>query len=177
MPFRSFGRLPAVPVARRRDAAGRWLAQQGAADVALRQEVIGQALRVINAPDFAGLFGPDALAEAPIAAVVGEAVIAGTVDRLCVGADRVQIVDFKTGRVAPRTLAEVPMAHVRQMAAYVAALKVIFPDRAIEAGLLYTSAPRLITLPSALLAAHKPGFVPAQENLPLPPVEPGEPAS
>ena len=47
----------------------------------------------------------------------------------------------------------------------------------VEAGLLYTSAPRLITLPSALLAAHKPGFVPAQENLPLPPVEPGEQAS
>ncbi|MEQ6332446.1 double-strand break repair helicase AddA [Sphingobium sp. MK2] len=172
-----FERLPAVPIDRRRDAADRWLVQQGVDDAALRQEVINQALRVIDAPDFAGLFGPDALAEAPIAAVVGEAVIAGTVDRLCVGADRVQIVDFKTGRVAPLTLAEVPMAHVRQMATYVAALQVIFPDRAIEAGLLYTSAPRLITLPPELLAAHKPGFVPAQENLPLPPVEPGEQAS
>ncbi len=167
-----FERLPAVPADRRHDAANRWLIQQGAEDATVRHDVIGQALRVIDAPDYAALFGPDALAEAPIAAVVGEAVIAGTVDRLRIGADRVQFVDFKTGRFAPLTLADVPIAHVRQMAAYAAALAVIFPDRVIEAGLLYTSAPRLISLPAALLVANKPGFVPAQENLPLWPVEP-----
>ncbi|MFZ2997034.1 double-strand break repair helicase AddA [Sphingobium sp.] len=166
-----FERLPDVAPDRRRDAADRWLVQQGADD-ATREDVIAQALRVIEAPDFAALFGPDALAEAPIAAVVGEAVIAGTVDRLCVGQDRIQLVDFKTGRVAPLTAQDVPIAHVRQMAAYAAALAVIFPDRPIEAGLLYTSAPRLIILPPALLAPHKPGYVPAQENLPLLAVEP-----
>jgi ATP-dependent helicase/nuclease subunit A len=79
-------------------------------------------------------------------------------------------VDFKTGRIAPLSVQEVPIAHVRQMAAYAAALQVVFPDKRIEAGLLYTSAPRLITLPASLLAAHKPGFAPAQENLPFPPV-------
>ena len=166
-----FERLPGVEPERRRDAADRWLVQQGAEDAAVRQDVIAQALRVIEAPDFADLFSPDALAEAPIAAVVGEAVIAGTVDRLCVGPDRIQLVDFKTGRVAPLGVDDVPTAHVRQMAAYAAALAVIFPDRTIEAGLLYTSAPRLIILPPALLAAHKPGFGPAQENLPRSPVE------
>ena len=98
-------------------------------------------------------------------------VISGTVDRLCIGPDRVQVVDFKTGRIAPLSVEEVPAAHVRQMAAYAAALQVIFPDRRIEAALLYTSAPRLITLPHDLLAAHKPGFPPAQENLPPSPVE------
>ncbi|HUD94896.1 PD-(D/E)XK nuclease family protein, partial [Sphingobium sp.] len=164
--------LPDVPVNRRRDAADRWLIQQGADDPAARLDVIEQALRVIEAPAFAGLFGPDALAEAPIAAVVGEAVIAGTVDRLCIGVDRVQLVDFKTGRIAPQSPDQVPLAHVRQMAAYVAALEVIFPNRAIEAGLLYTGGPHLVIMPPHLLAAHKPGFVPTQENLPLWPVEP-----
>ncbi|WP_311269774.1 double-strand break repair helicase AddA [Sphingobium sp. WCS2017Hpa-17] len=162
-----FERLPDLPADRRRDAADRWLVQQGVTDAAQRHDVIEQALRVIEAPDFAALFGPDALAEAPIAAVVGEAVIAGTVDRLCIGPDRIQLVDFKTGRVAPLTLTDVPTPHIRQMAAYAAALAVIFPDRAIEAGLLYTSVPRFIPLPASLLAAHKPGFAPAQENLPL----------
>ncbi|CCW15906.1 FIG061771: ATP-dependent nuclease subunit A [Sphingobium indicum BiD32] len=166
-----FERLPGVEPAHRRDAADRWLVQRGAADAGVRQDVVAQALRVIEAPDFADLFSPDALAEAPIAAVVGEAVIAGTVDRLCVGPERIQLVDFKTGRVAPLGVDDVPVAHVRQMAAYAAALAVIFPDRAIEAGLLYTSAPRLIILPPALLAAHKPGFAPTQENLPRSPVE------
>jgi ATP-dependent helicase/nuclease subunit A len=172
-----FERLPDLAPDRRRDAADRWLMQQGVTDAAQRHDVIDQALRVIEAPDFAALFRPDALAEAPIAAVVGEAVIAGTVDRLCIGPDRIQIADFKTGRVAPLTLADVPIPHIRQMAAYVAALEVIFPDRMVEAGLLYTSAPRLIIISPAALAAHKPGpvplaaqkpdYVPAQENLPL----------
>ncbi|MFB0875366.1 MULTISPECIES: double-strand break repair helicase AddA [unclassified Sphingobium] len=168
-----FERLPDLPPGRRQEAADRWLAQQGLSDAGERANIVSKALRVIDAPEHGGLFGPDALAEAPIAAVVGEAVIAGTVDRLSIGPDRVQIVDFKTGRVAPLTLEDVPIAHVRQMAAYAAALSVFFPDRAIEAGLLYTSAPRLIILPPDLLARYKPGFVATQENLPLPPVEAG----
>ncbi|HAF40399.1 MAG TPA: double-strand break repair helicase AddA [Sphingobium sp.] len=174
---RLFERLPDLPADRRRDAADRWLAQQGAGDAAVRRDVMDQALRVIEAPAFADLFAPDALAEAPIAAVVGEAVIAGTVDRLHIGDDHVQLVDFKTGRIVPQSPDDAPLAHVRQMAAYVAALEVIFPGRTIKAGLLYTSGPHLLTLPPDLLARHKPGFVPAQENLPLWPVEPDTRAS
>ena len=167
-----FERLPDVPPERRVESATRWLAQQGVADAAERDDIAGQALRVIEGAEFAGLFGPHALAEAPIAAVVGPSVIAGTVDRLCIGDDLVQLVDFKTGRVAPLTAQEVPIAHVRQMAAYVAALGVIFPGRRIEAGLLYTSAPRLIILPDDMLAAHKPGFSDAQDILSRPDIEP-----
>jgi len=172
-----FERLSDVPPDARWSRADLWLQQQGASDPALRHDVITQALRVIEDPQFATLFGPDALAEAPIAAVVGETVIAGTVDRLAIRPDRVQLVDFKTGRIAPLSVDEAPLAHIRQMAAYAAALAVIFPDRRIEAALLYTSAPRLIALPDDLLSAHKPGFAPAQENLPLSAVERGAPPS
>ena len=41
------------------------------------------------------------------------------------------------------TLADIPAAHLRQMAAYRAALRVIFPGRPVEAALLYTAAPVL----------------------------------
>lgn len=166
-----FERLPGIAPDQRHARADSWLQQQGLADPESRQEVIVQALRVIDHPQFSALFAPGALAEAPIAAVVGEMVIAGTVDRLCVDDDRVQLVDFKTGRVAPMSAGEVPVAHVRQMAAYAAALEVIFPGRQVEAALLYTSAPRLIPLSPDLLAPHKPGFVAAQENLPYSTVE------
>ncbi len=166
-----FERLPDVPPGERHERADRWLEQHGANDASLRHDVIARALRVIEDSAFASLFAPGALAEAPVAAVVGDIVVSGTVDRLCVGPDLVQVVDFKTGRIAPLGIDEVPAAHVRQMAAYAAALQVIFPDRRIEAALLYTSAPRLITLPADLLAAHNPGFPPTQENLPLSPVE------
>ena len=166
-----FEKLPDIAPDQRRNRADIWLQQQGVTDLPLRDDVIGQAMRVIDDPQFAGLFAPGGLAEAPIAAVVGDMVIAGTVDRLCVSDDRVQLVDFKTGRVAPMSVHEVPTAHVRQMAAYAAALEVIFPGRRIDVGLLYTSAPRLIPLSADLLAPHKPGFAPAQENLPHSTVE------
>ena len=42
------------------------------------------------------------------------------------------------------------------MAAYRAALRVIFPDRPVEAALLYTAAPVLHALDDALLDAHAP---------------------
>jgi ATP-dependent helicase/nuclease subunit A len=167
-----FERLPAVAPAERRAAALRWLGQSMGADDALAEDVAAHVLRVIDAPDFAALFSPEALAEAPIAAVVGEDVIAGTVDRLRVGERLVQAVDFKTGRHVPASADAVPLPHLRQMAAYAAALAVIFPDREIEAALLYTAGPSLIRLPDALLAPHKPGLGTAQHNLSAPGVEP-----
>ena len=70
--------------------------------------------------------------------------------------ERVLVADFKTGRSVPESLAEVPVSHLRQMAAYRAALRVIFPDRPVETALLYTSAPVLHALSDALLDAHAP---------------------
>ena len=75
-------------------------------------------------------------------------VIAGTVDRLCIGADLVRVIDFKTGRSVPSSVAALPPGHVAQMQAYAEALAVIFPGRRIEAALLYTHGPTLIALPA-----------------------------
>ncbi len=160
-----FERLPAV-AADRRGAAERWLAGAGGVtDADTRVEIAAAALAVIEDPRFADMFGPDALAEAPIAVVVEGVVVAGTVDRLVVGPDRVRVIDFKTGRRAPQTLADLPVYHLRQMAAYVAALGVIFPDRAIEAALLYSAGPVLHLLPPELLAEHKPRLSAPEQSL------------
>jgi ATP-dependent helicase/nuclease subunit A len=115
----------------------------------MRQDIAGAACQLIGDPIYAELFGPDSLAEAPIAATLADGrVIAGTVDRLCIGDELVRVVDFKTGRNVPADLAAVPPAHRAQMQAYAEALRVIFPGRRVEASLLYTAGPRLITLPS-----------------------------
>jgi ATP-dependent helicase/nuclease subunit A len=160
-----FERLPDVPTGERREVALAWLREQGGTDGAeMAEEICDHALRVLDDPAHAALFSPDGLAEAPIAAVVAGQVIAGTVDRLLVRDDAVHVADFKTGRAVPQTAAEVPLSHLRQMAAYAAALGVIFPGRSIRASLLYTSGPRLIDLPEEWLAANKPGFAaPAAE--------------
>ncbi len=97
-----FERLSAVPPDRRAAAAGRWLAGAGGvADPDERAELVRAALAVTENPEFADLFGPDSLAEAPVAAVVEGVVVAGTVDRLVVLPDRVRVIDFKTARRAP----------------------------------------------------------------------------
>jgi ATP-dependent helicase/nuclease subunit A len=153
-----FERLPGVAPERRHALAEQWLEHSaGIAAAAERAALADDACRVIADPRFADLFGPAALAEAPIAAVIaGGAVVSGTVDRLLVEEGRVLVADFKTGRQAPATLADIPAAHLRQMAAYRAALRIVFPDRPVETALLYTSAPLLHALPDALLDAHVP---------------------
>ncbi|HEY5712918.1 MAG TPA: double-strand break repair helicase AddA [Allosphingosinicella sp.] len=154
-----FERLPGVDADARQEAASAWLLHSGGVeDEAERLGLIDDACRVIDDPRFADLFGADSLAEAPIAAVVAEGiVVAGTVDRLLVQGDRVLIADFKTSRRAPAELANIPLSHLRQMAAYRAALRVIFPDRPVVAALLYTGAPVLYALPDNLLDRHAPG--------------------
>jgi ATP-dependent helicase/nuclease subunit A len=154
-----FERLPGIAPERRGALADRWLEQSaGMADAGARAAMIADACRVIDDPRFADLFGAEALAEAPIAAVVaGGVVVSGSVDRLLVAEDRILVADFKTGRRSPAAVADIPPAHLRQMAAYRAALRIVFPDRPVEAALLYTAAPVLHVLPDALLDAHAPG--------------------
>ncbi len=151
-----FERLPTVAVPERHAAADRWLERAGGvADPAARAVIVAAVLSVIEDARFADLFGPDALAEAPIAATLEDGiVIAGTVDRLLVG-DTIRLIDFKTGRQVPDA---VPGYHLRQMAGYAAALAVIFPDRPVEAALLYTAGPTLVPLSADDLARHKPRY-------------------
>jgi ATP-dependent helicase/nuclease subunit A len=160
-----FERLPSVAVERRAAAADRWLAGQGMDAADERARLIDSVLAVIGDPRLAALFGPDALAEAPVAAVVGEGVVvSGTVDRLLVEDGRVVVADFKTSRRPPATPDEIPAYHLRQMAAYRAALEAIFPGRPVEAVLVYTAGPLVHPLPAALLDRYKPGFAAAEQS-------------
>ncbi|HEU4967588.1 double-strand break repair helicase AddA [Sphingomonas sp.] len=152
-----FERLPAIAPERRATAGERWLAGAGgASDPGLRGELVETCCAIIGDPRFADVFAPDALAEVPLAAVVEGRVVAGKVDRLHVSADRVRVVDFKTNRRAPARLDDVPESHLRQMAAYAAALARVFPDRPVEAALLYTAGPVLLPLDAETLERLKP---------------------
>jgi ATP-dependent helicase/nuclease subunit A len=157
-----FERLPEVPAVERAERAEAWLARSaGVEDASLRASLVADACRIISDPDHSELFGPAALAEAPIAAVVGEGiVVSGTVDRLLVLPDRIVVADFKTGRRAPASADEIPAAHLRQMAAYAEALAAIFPGRRVEAKLLYTAGPILFDLERPLLDRYRPVLEP-----------------
>ncbi|AKM09697.1 double-strand break repair helicase AddA [Croceicoccus naphthovorans] len=152
-------RLPELLPERRAEAGAKWLARQ-AADLsdAERAEMVAAAVATLANPDFADVFGPDALPEVPLAATVGGQVVAGTIDRLCLPAEPaapIRVVDFKTARRPPTDIAAIPAAYIRQMAAYACALEAIHPGRRVECALLYTHAPRLFVLPDSLIGPEK----------------------
>ncbi|RPF72556.1 double-strand break repair helicase AddA [Aurantiacibacter spongiae] len=158
-------RLPDVPAERRAGGGRAWLERHAPdLDPEEREDMLDQALAVLATPEWRDLFGPAALAEVPLAATVAGQVIAGTADRLLIEPGRVLVADFKTARRPPADLGHVPGSTLRQMAAYVAALRVIYPGRTVEAAVLYTQTPQLIAIPADCLDRYKPGHSPAQES-------------
>ena len=92
---------------------------------------------------FAAVFAPGSIAEAPIVARIiiktGEEVILnGQIDRLCIHDNEILIVDYKTNRPPPASDKSVNQQYIRQLAAYRLALREIYPNHAIHAGLLWT---------------------------------------
>ena len=106
---------------------------------------------VLDDPQFAAVFADDALVEAPLTGIIDGIVVSGTVDRLLVTAAKVLIVDYKTNRAPPNDPRAIPLAYLKQMRAYAGLLHGVYPDKTIEAALLWTEVPRLDPVP---LAAH-----------------------
>ena len=150
--------LPALPEERRAEAAARFFAA-AAPDLAEGEaEALARAaFAVLGHPDLAVLFGPAGRAEVPLTGLVGARVVGGLVDRLAVLPERVLLADFKTNRRPPATVAETPPLYLRQMALYRAVLSAIFPDRPVEAALIWTETARVDLLPGPLLDLHNPG--------------------
>ncbi|SDA94577.1 double-strand break repair helicase AddA [Mesorhizobium qingshengii] len=148
--------LPGIAEGERQSAAERYLARTGAD---WTQSERGKALASVTAiladPRLGTLFAPSSRAEVAIMGsleVKGKKrSISGKIDRLAVTSDTVSIVDYKTNRPAPASLAEVPPAYVLQLALYRALLQPLYPGRAIRAALLFTEAPRLIELPAGAM--------------------------
>ena len=154
-----FERLPPVAPDQRRAAGARWLERAGQMfDAEARAAMLDAVLAVLDDPVHAALFGPGSLAEVPFSALLEGQVIAGSLDRLLVTDDAVRVIDYKTGVAVPDSAENVPQGYLKQMAAYAAALAVIFPEKRVAAALLFTGGPRLIDLPPSLLDAHKPGL-------------------
>ena len=97
---------------------------------------------MLRASGLAAVFGPDSRAEVPLTGVVAGLVIGGLVDRLAVLPDRVLVADYKTNRAPPARRRRPPVLYLRQMAAYRALLRAIFPDRPVQCALVWTDGRR-----------------------------------
>jgi ATP-dependent helicase/nuclease subunit A len=82
---------------------------------------------------------------------LGERLVAGQIDRLIALPERVLIVDFKTNRPPPKDLASVDPGYLLQLALYRGLVACLYPDRPVEAALLWTDIPSLMPIPFGLL--------------------------
>ena len=123
-------------------------------------EIATETFAVLTDSELFVLFGPKSIAEVPLAGTVGvdvnARVIAAQIDRLVLDGDRIIIVDYKTNRSPPMDEAQVAPQYLRQMALYRAVLRRIYPDRQVEAVLLWTDAPRAMWLSDAALNPYEP---------------------
>lgn len=111
-----------------------------------RAALLAEAARVLDTPELAPLFAPDALAEVSLCAPWNGHRLEGTIDRLIVTPTRVLAVDFKSNHLVPRRAADVPEGLLRQMGAYAHMLGDIYPDRRIETAILWTANAQLMPL-------------------------------
>ena len=149
--------LPDLPEADRAQAALRWLDRPGQGlPAGTAATLAAEAMAILAHPDLAPAFSPGSRAEVPLTGLVGAQVVGGLVDRLAVLPDCVLVVDFKTNRVAPDRPEDTPRRYLRQMAAYRAVLRGVFPGREVRCALVWTRPARVAMLPGELLDAHAP---------------------
>ncbi|SEA79299.1 double-strand break repair helicase AddA [Rubrimonas cliftonensis] len=123
-----------------------------AADASARAAMRAEAEAVMALPELAGAFAPEATAEATLSvALPGLGVVSGRIDRLAVDAETALAVDFKTDAAPPPGAA--PEPYLRQLAAYRAGLRLIYPDRVARAALVWTRIGRVDALDDAALDA------------------------
>jgi ATP-dependent helicase/nuclease subunit A len=144
--------LPELPRERRATAARKWLDRPGNGLAAHDAETLtAEILAILNHRELAPLFGPGSRAEVPLIGLVSNAVVAGLVDRLAVLDDRVLVADYKTNRRPPTRVEDTPVLYRRQMGAYRAVLREIFPARIIICALVWTQTSHVVLLPEDLL--------------------------
>jgi ATP-dependent helicase/nuclease subunit A len=152
--------LPGIPSERRHDTALKYLvrnANEWAGDE--REMLAAQVLVLIGDSRFASVFAPGSRAEVSIAGRLDQpgrpqAVVAGQIDRLVVTPAEVLIVDYKTNHAPPRSLAETPVAYIRQLALYRAVLQKLYPQKPVRAALLWTETPEMMEIPPPALDAQ-----------------------
>ncbi|MGH6893609.1 MAG: double-strand break repair helicase AddA [Dongiaceae bacterium] len=152
--------LPQLPPAARGAAALAYLDRKSnAVPTDERAALAREVTALLEAPDFAAIFGPASRAEVPIVATRSQPdgrtqVLSGQIDRLVVLENEAWVVDFKSNRPAPMQVMHVSQQYLRQLAAYRSALASLYGDKRIRCFLLWTEEPRLMEIPTNMLDAH-----------------------
>ncbi|MEL6887730.1 MAG: double-strand break repair helicase AddA [Pseudomonadota bacterium] len=138
--------LPPVPESAR-DAVANAIISASVLPDDEAQTALQEAQNVLQSPALAHLFDSGTLAEVSFVADLGGHTLRGTIDRLIVTDTQIDIIDFKSNRIVPRTPAQVPDGLLRQMGAYAHAIARIYPEHTITCAILWTHTATLMPLP------------------------------
>ena len=119
------------------------------------EEALAEALRTVRCAHLTP-YRENALAEVAFTArlpELGGALVNGTIDLLRVNEKEVRILDFKSNATVPETAASVPLGILRQMGAYRAAIKQIYPDHDVITEIYWTATNQLMPLDCAQVDA------------------------
>ena len=149
--------LPRIPPEQRaavaQKAAGMLLPEHP--DAAPR--VAARAISILSRPELAFLFQSNSRAEVPFLLDLrrgGKPVrLVGRIDRLVIDEGRVLVVDYKSDATLPGARESVPGNYLTQLGLYALVAGQLFPERTVEAAILWTSMESLMNLPRDLLAA------------------------
>jgi len=116
-----------------------------------RGAVVDAVLAILEDPRFADLFSGEARAEVSISGFVTKTdgvrhLVSGQIDRLLITGDTITVVDYKTNRFAPQSIADAPVQYIAQLALYRKILSYVYPNHAIKALLFWTSAPAMMPI-------------------------------
>ena len=147
--------LPDIAEKDRRTAAQAYLQKQGSLKTSGANQIEKEVFAILEHKDFAPFFSKSSMSEVSLAGqaknLPGGISFNGQIDRLCVIDNIVWILDYKSNRPPPQNESGVAGIYVRQMAAYRALARDIFPDKTIRTALLWTDGPRLMPLSDELL--------------------------
>ena len=118
------------------------------------ENAIKEALSVLTDPKFSYIFAKDVLSEVSFSAQLPNLKnqkIYGIIDRLIVGGNNVQIIDFKTNSTVPKTANKIPLGILRQMSAYKLAIEEIYPGKEVSCYILWTAIKKIDNLEKDLL--------------------------
>jgi ATP-dependent helicase/nuclease subunit A len=155
--------LPACPLDKREDVARLYLKKStkalSASDLLALdlEKMVSGCLDLLAHPRFAPLFGPTSRAEVSIAGSVAFGPdrvlekVSGKIDRLVLLSDRILLADYKTSLNPPKRIEDIQPSHVLQLALYRALLQSLYPEKPVEAFVLYTAGHSLWQVPEQLL--------------------------
>ncbi len=116
------------------------------------RRAVAEVEAILETPALAALFGPNSLAEVPLAGPWQGSILNGIIDWLLIEPGRILAFDIKTHRNVPARAEDIPAPILVQLGAYAHLLELLHPGQQIETAILWSAVPCLMPVPADLRA-------------------------